>query len=74
MNGILFQLVTMAASGDKSDDVVSCVYCLEVESYLVDPRMLPSSVILVYQKMLKLIRSYSVLTAGMVTYGSLILL
>ena len=30
-----------AASGDSSDDVVSCVYCLEVEPYLIDPRMLP---------------------------------
>ena len=30
-----------AASGDSSDDVLSCVYCLEVEPYLIDPRMLP---------------------------------
>ena len=30
-----------AASGDSSDGVVSCVYCLEVEPYLVDRRMLP---------------------------------
>ena len=38
-------LRTMAAAAsapvDGSEDVVSCVYCLEVEPYLIDPRMLP---------------------------------
>ena len=34
-------MAAAAASGDSSDDVVSCVYCLDVEPYLVDPRMLP---------------------------------
>ena len=34
-------MAAAAASGDSSDDVVSCVYCLEVEPYLIDPRMLP---------------------------------
>ena len=45
MMHFIFQLVVMAAaataSGDKSGDAVSYVYCLEVEPYLVDPRMLP---------------------------------
>ena len=30
-----------SAPVDGSEDVVSCVHCLEVEPYLIDPRMLP---------------------------------